>query len=111
MRRMWGCSASASPRLPLLVVHHKRVKGGAAAEPFAQQCLAQYEQQHCLFTTPTGANDDWYWLYAAISMRCLLVSNDEMRDHIFQTLSADYFSRWKERHQVGERWVDGGVGG
>ncbi|CAI5998021.1 unnamed protein product [Closterium sp. NIES-64] len=93
-------SASAAPRLPLLVVHHKRVKGGPAAEPFAQQCLAQYEQQHCLFTTPTGANDDWYWLYAAISMRCLLVSNDEMRDHIFQTLSADYFSRWKERHQV-----------
>ncbi|GJP82734.1 hypothetical protein CLOP_g12977 [Closterium sp. NIES-67] len=51
-------SPSASPRLPLLVVHHKRVKGGPAAQPFAQQCLAQYEQQHCLYTTPTGANDD-----------------------------------------------------
>ncbi|GJP58363.1 hypothetical protein CLOP_g23283 [Closterium sp. NIES-67] len=65
-------SPSASPRLPLLVVHHKRVKGGPAAQPFAQQCLAQYEQQHCLYTTPTGANDDWYWLYAAIEMQCLL---------------------------------------
>ncbi|CAI5476733.1 unnamed protein product [Closterium sp. Yama58-4] len=103
-------SGSVAPRLPLLVVHHKRVKGGPAAEPFAQQCLAQYEQQHCLFTTPTGANDDWYWLYAAISMRCVLVTNDEMRDHIFQTLGADYFHRWKERHQVGKTagWgVDG----
>ena len=30
----------------------------------------------------------------------MLVSNDEMRDHIFQLLAPRYFLRWKQRHQV-----------
>jgi proteinaceous RNase P len=30
----------------------------------------------------------------------LLVSNDEMRDHIFQLLAPKYFYKWKQRHQV-----------
>lgn len=41
-----------------------------------------------------------YWLYAAIKFRCLIVTNDEMRDHIFQLLGNDIFPKWKERHQV-----------
>ena len=56
-----------------------------------------------LFTTPAGSNDDWYWLYAAVASGddTFLVSNDEMRDHVFQMLpSPRLFQRWKERHQV-----------
>ena len=30
----------------------------------------------------------------------LLVSNDEMRDHIFNLLAPKYFFKWKQRHQV-----------
>lgn len=41
-----------------------------------------------------------YWLYAAIKFKCLLVTNDEMRDHTFQLLGNDFFPKWKERHQV-----------
>ena len=41
-----------------------------------------------------------YWLYAAIKFKCLIVTNDEMRDHTFQLLGNDFFPRWKERHQV-----------
>jgi len=41
-----------------------------------------------------------YWLYAAIKFKCLLVTNDEMRDHLFQLLGNDFFPKWKERHQV-----------
>ena len=41
-----------------------------------------------------------YWLYAAIKFKCLIVTNDEMRDHIFQLLGNDFFPKWKERHQV-----------
>jgi len=33
------------------------------------------------------------------------VSNDEMRDHIFQLLAPRYFLRWKQRHQVGLPFV------
>eukprot|EP00897_Mesotaenium_endlicherianum_P000081 jgi/Mesen1/10073/ME000730S09344 len=41
-----------------------------------------------------------YWLYAAVKCRALLVTNDEMRDHLFQLLGTDFFPKWKERHQV-----------
>lgn len=30
----------------------------------------------------------------------LLLSNDEMRDHIFQLLAPKYFGKWKQRHQL-----------
>lgn len=41
-----------------------------------------------------------YWLYAAVKFKCLLVTNDEMRDHIFELLGSSFFLQWKERHQV-----------
>jgi hypothetical protein len=59
-----------------------------------------------LFTTPGGSNDDWYWLYAAVLAGASgrLVTNDELRDHVFQMLPAPrLFYKWKERHQVTDR--------
>ena len=56
-----------------------------------------------LYTTPAGSNDDWYWLYAAVNAgpEGRLVTNDELRDHVFQMLPAPrLFYKWKERHQV-----------
>ena len=47
-----------------------------------------------------------YWLYAAIKFKCLIVTNDEMRDHTFQLLGNDFFPKWKERHQVSEALED-----
>lgn len=87
-------------RIPLIIVHHKRTKDGPAAQPFAQSCIARWRKARALYTTPTGSNDDWYWLYAAVRHNALLVTNDEMRDHLFQLLGNDFFPRWKERHQV-----------
>ena len=61
-----------------------------------------------LFTTPGGSNDDWYWLYAAVTAgpEGKLITNDELRDHVFQMLPAPrLFYKWKERHQgcIGRR--------
>lgn len=44
-----------------------------------------------------------YWMYAAVAAghKGFMVSNDEMRDHIFQLLAPRYFHKWKQRHQVG----------
>ncbi|CAA0809073.1 Proteinaceous RNase P 1-chloroplastic/mitochondrial [Striga hermonthica] len=42
----------------------------------------------------------WYWLYAAVNSKCLLVTNDEMRGHLFNLLGNNFFPRWKEKHQV-----------
>lgn len=30
----------------------------------------------------------------------LVVSCDEMRDHLFQLLAPKYFAKWKQRHHV-----------
>ena len=41
-------------------------------------------------------------MYAAVAAghKGFMVSNDEMRDHIFQMLAPRYFHKWKQRHQV-----------
>lgn len=51
--------------------------------------------------TPKGSNDDWYWLYGVVRAgeAGVLVSNDEMRDHIFELLRPRFFLRWKAHHQ------------
>ncbi|XP_024526419.1 proteinaceous RNase P 1, chloroplastic/mitochondrial [Selaginella moellendorffii] len=85
---------------PLVILHKRRVTGGPAASPQSQELLKQWTAANALYTAATGSNDDWYWLYAAVTCKCLLVSNDEMRDHLFQMLGNDLFPRWKERHQA-----------
>ena len=60
-----------------------------------------------VYRTPTGFNDDWFWMHAALIHggkdgipSVLAITNDEMRDHHFQMLAQGSFLRWKERHQV-----------
>uniref|UniRef100_A0A5B7BWT7 ribonuclease P n=1 Tax=Davidia involucrata TaxID=16924 RepID=A0A5B7BWT7_DAVIN len=91
---------SPSKRLPLIVLHKSRVTGGPAQNPNNMKLLESWKKSGALYATPPGSNDDWYWLYAAISCKCLLVTNDEMRDHLFQLLGTSFFPRWKEKHQV-----------
>ncbi|ERM98613.1 proteinaceous RNase P 1, chloroplastic/mitochondrial isoform X1 [Amborella trichopoda] len=89
-----------SKKWPLIIVHHRRIQGGKADEPADRKVIEKWKNADALYATPTGSNDDWYWLYAAIKYKCLIVTNDEMRDHIFQLLGNDFFPKWKERHQV-----------
>ncbi|KAF5190222.1 Proteinaceous rnase p, partial [Thalictrum thalictroides] len=93
---------------PLIVLHNKRITGGRMDEPANKTLVEKWKNADALYATPTGSNDDWYWLYAAIKFKCLLVTNDEMRDHIFQLLGNDFFPRWKERHQVHFSFSDSG---
>ncbi|KAL9224508.1 hypothetical protein vseg_000534 [Gypsophila vaccaria] len=89
-----------SKKWPLIILHNKRVTGGNMGKPVDRAILDRWRNADALYATPTGSNDDWYWLYAAIKFKCLLVTNDEMRDHTFQLLGNDFFPKWKERHQV-----------
>ena len=43
-------------------------------------------------------------MYAAVAAghKGFMISNDEMRDHIFQLLAPRYFHKWKQRHQVSQ---------
>ena len=109
----------------LLVLHQRRVRLGPAKTATASHIIRQWEMSGALprvqvplslwhshlifriaeelYTTPDGSNDDWYWLYAAVNAGpgCILVTNDELRDHVFQMLpSPQKFYKWKERHQA-----------
>lgn len=90
-------------------MHHRRIKGDKRDVPINKALVDRWNNANVLYATPTGSNDDWYWLYAAIKFKCLLVSNDEMRDHLFQLLGNDFFPKWKERHQVRFGFSDAGL--
>ncbi|KAK3034331.1 hypothetical protein RJ639_032229 [Escallonia herrerae] len=92
-----------SKKWPLIVLHNRRIIGEKMDEPVNKALVDKWKNADALYATPTGSNDDWYWLYAAIKFKCLLVTNDEMRDHLFQLLGNDFFPKWKERHQESEK--------
>ncbi|XP_059591671.1 proteinaceous RNase P 1, chloroplastic/mitochondrial isoform X3 [Vitis vinifera] len=91
---------SPSKQLPLVILHRSRVTGGPAQNPNNEKLIQSWKKSGALYATPAGSNDDWYWLYAAVNGNCLLVTNDEMRDHLFQLLGTSFFPRWKEKHQI-----------
>lgn len=85
---------------PLIVLHRRRTSDGGSRSPRTQNIIDGWVNENALYSTPHGSNDDWYWLYAAVTCKCLLVTNDEMRDHLFELLGNNFFPKWKERHQV-----------
>lgn len=93
---------------PLVVLHNKRCRA-LMEDPSNRQLLDMWRAEGALYTTPNGSNDDWYWLYAAVKLKGLLVTNDEMRDHIFEILGRSFFPKWKERHQVRYTFVKGNL--
>ncbi|CAO1947372.1 unnamed protein product [Urochloa humidicola] len=84
---------------PLVVLHNKRI-AKLMENSSNRHLIETWRANGALYTTPSGSNDDWYWLYAAIKLNCLLVTNDEMRDHIFELLGSSFFPKWKQRHRV-----------
>ncbi|KAF5819718.1 putative ribonuclease P [Helianthus annuus] len=88
-----------SNKWPLVILHEKRLHT-LLANPCNREILQEWIENGILYGTPVGSNDDWYWLYASVKLKCMLVTNDEMRDHIFELLGSNFFPRWKERHQV-----------
>lgn len=61
-----------SKKWPLIVLHNKRITGDKMDEPFNRSLIEKWKNADAIYATPTGSNDDWYWLYAAIKCRCLL---------------------------------------
>ena len=90
------------PQGKILVILHNRRVDQLKRDKKGAQILDGILRTASLYSTPTGSNDDWYWMYAAVvaGAKGVLVSNDEMRDHIFQLLSPKYFHKWKACHQV-----------
>ncbi|XP_062232135.1 proteinaceous RNase P 2-like [Phragmites australis] len=88
-----------SGKWPLVILHNKRI-AKLMENSSNRHFIETWRANGTLYTSPSGSNDDWYWLYAAIRLNCLLVTNDEMRDHIFELLGSSFFPKWKQRHRV-----------
>ncbi|CAH9138123.1 unnamed protein product [Cuscuta epithymum] len=95
-----------SNKWPLVVLHKKRVRALLESANH-REVIEKWINEGVLYPTPYGSNDDWYWLFAAVKLQCFLVTNDEMRDHIFELFGSNFFIRWKERHQVRYTFVKG----
>lgn len=95
-----------SKKWPLVILHNKRFRTLFEDSSY-RELLEEWMEKGVLYGTPYGSNDDWYWLYAAVKIKCFLVTNDEMRDHIFELLGSSFFLKWKERHQIRYTFVKG----
>lgn len=84
---------------PLLILHQRHTNQTTTPSSF-HKLIQQWRDGNLLYESPSGCNDDWFWMYACVKLRCHIVTNDEMRDHHFQMLSPRWFARWKERHVV-----------
>ncbi|OEL14827.1 Proteinaceous RNase P 1, chloroplastic/mitochondrial [Dichanthelium oligosanthes] len=80
---------------PIAVILASSFAGSAAKCSFAKSLRINFRK-----LTRDNASCHLYWLYAAIKLNCLLVTNDEMRDHIFELLGSSFFPKWKQRHRV-----------
>ena len=90
---------STSSNMDVLVFLHIRHVTQAPAE--YRRMIQRWKEWKVLYTTPWGMNDDWFWIQAALTVPgTLLVTNDELRDHLFQMLAPRAFLLWQERHQV-----------
>ncbi|CAH2078328.1 unnamed protein product [Thlaspi arvense] len=95
---------SGNKKWPLILLHKKRVNA-LLENPNHRNLVEEWINNNVLYTTPPGSNDDWYWLYAAAKFKCLLVTNDEMRDHIFELLSTRIGERVMARSDhVPKQW-------
>ena len=53
-------------RSPLQVLHKRRLRDPKAKERGAQELIQRLQEQHMLYASPFGSNDDWYWIFAAV---------------------------------------------
>jgi pentatricopeptide repeat protein len=72
---------------PLLILHSRHCTKFMVPDEECEGIIQRWRSENCMYATPKGFNDDWFWLYAAVAHRCKVVTNDEMRDHHFQLLS------------------------
>ena len=83
-------------RLPLIILHQHHVDSATTEE---KELIKSNKIP--MFIVPKGGDDDWFWLYAALTnSKSLLVTNDEMRNHFHYMNFDSEFLDWKTTHVV-----------
>jgi pentatricopeptide repeat protein len=73
-------------RRPLLILHCRHIFNSFMPEDY-KRVIKSWRRKNILYVSPSGCNDDTFWLYLTVLLGCDVVTNDEMRDHHFQMLS------------------------
>ena len=96
---------------PLVVLQKYHLDNATATEKPLIDAMYKNKKVN-MFIVQKGADDDWFWLYAAISKanntpRAYLLTNDEMRNHFHYMNLDQTFIDWKNTH-VFNYDIDGG---
>lgn len=86
---------------PRIILHHRHLAASPRLYGRNAELLAAWREEGIVIESPYFLNDDYCWLYACIAKRrCVIVSNDLMRDHHFLMLSQQSFVRWRQRNRI-----------
>jgi hypothetical protein len=79
---------------PLLILHSRHNNESQELRDILKEC-----PNH--FFTPKGMDDDIFWLYASLMKNgCHLLTNDELRNHLFYMNLGDRFLEWKKYNRM-----------
>ena len=79
---------------PLLVLHSRHNNGNEVLREIIKICPNHY-------FTPKGMDDDIFWLYASLmKSNCNLLTNDELRNHLFYMDLGEKFINWKKYNRI-----------
>ena len=96
--QLYSLANQLSPAMtPLIVLHKNHIDSATTTE----RELMEKNKHIELFVVPKGADDDWFWLYAALSNpKSLLLTNDEMRNHFHYMNFESDFQDWKSTRVI-----------
>ena len=86
---------------PKVVLHERHVVPSHRLFGDNAEMVEKWKSAGRLLDSPPFLNDDYCWLYAcSVKKKCVLITNDQMRDHHFKMLSQRNFIRWRQRHRI-----------
>ena len=84
---------------PLIFLHRKRLQGLEKQEPWVREFVQDLKDAKELCIVNAG-NDDWYWAYTAFHHNTYCVSNDNLRDLLWQLVDVPLLDRWIRQHRI-----------
>lgn len=90
---------------PILVLHSRHFQKLSAKNNTIVETMG------CkIVKTPNAMDDDWTWLHLSLSKKnCYLLTNDEMRNHLFYMGLDETFANWKQCRVINYNITDSNV--
>ena len=92
---------------PLIILHQRHYdyldKTGLNKEEIKEikELYETWTENNDLYLTPHKMNDDWFFLYGSVyRKKCMVVTNDHLRDHIFKISKKDTYD------DILKKWID-----